>query len=419
VRELDLVTEYTGHPYDPVLGVYYARARMYDAADRRFMAVDLVRGNLAATQSLNRYVYVVNNPITLIDFTGLEPELVGGAKISVGSNKISNVYVDIVNAKAVYYVDYKEALKAFGVDKALKSAKFVEVAKLLILTVQNQFANPFGDPPAVYAFSYYSIDNLTLIDFEYFQKLMCEAGWNYEWTSDKPGNVGRLKVVELPASVEKGAFVTKDQIHRIGYYIRQKMSARNRWELLPDEDVVEMNRILVKYRIDDIDQIRHFLAQVFKETATGLLENGDFRDRDLKSSNSVANWDDPRASAHAGDGNLYRGAGYLQLTLKTNYYRFASQMKAESIGDGQKVFDEIINGGTSIISDKYPWESAGWVWINDVTGGWGSPQNNYLNGKANKKTTDAIVSDITRSIKGSSSSASERKKYYDIISMVI
>ena len=43
VRELDLVTQYTVHPYDQVLGVYYASARIYDAADRRFMAVDCVR----------------------------------------------------------------------------------------------------------------------------------------------------------------------------------------------------------------------------------------------------------------------------------------------------------------------------------------------------------------------------------------
>ena len=39
-RELDLVTEFTGHSWDPVLGMYYARARMYDAANRRFTAVD-------------------------------------------------------------------------------------------------------------------------------------------------------------------------------------------------------------------------------------------------------------------------------------------------------------------------------------------------------------------------------------------
>ena len=39
VRELDLVQNYTGHPADMVLGVYYAKARIYDAADRRFMQV--------------------------------------------------------------------------------------------------------------------------------------------------------------------------------------------------------------------------------------------------------------------------------------------------------------------------------------------------------------------------------------------
>jgi len=42
-RELDLVTDFTGHFFDPVLGIYYARARMYDAANRRFMAIDPIK----------------------------------------------------------------------------------------------------------------------------------------------------------------------------------------------------------------------------------------------------------------------------------------------------------------------------------------------------------------------------------------
>jgi len=33
-RELDLVNDYTGHPYDMVLGAYYAKARMYDAENQ-------------------------------------------------------------------------------------------------------------------------------------------------------------------------------------------------------------------------------------------------------------------------------------------------------------------------------------------------------------------------------------------------
>jgi RHS repeat-associated protein len=31
---------YTGHRYDEILGVYFAQARMYDAADKRFLASD-------------------------------------------------------------------------------------------------------------------------------------------------------------------------------------------------------------------------------------------------------------------------------------------------------------------------------------------------------------------------------------------
>ena len=35
VRELDLEQNYTGHPADMVLGVYYAKARVYDAVSTR------------------------------------------------------------------------------------------------------------------------------------------------------------------------------------------------------------------------------------------------------------------------------------------------------------------------------------------------------------------------------------------------
>ena len=70
-RELDLVTEYTGHLYDPILGVYYARARMYDASDRRFMAVDGVKGIIAQPATLVQYTYVLDNPLIYIDQTGL------------------------------------------------------------------------------------------------------------------------------------------------------------------------------------------------------------------------------------------------------------------------------------------------------------------------------------------------------------
>lgn len=94
VRELDLVQSYTGHPYDMVLGIYFAEARMYDAADRRFMSKDSYRGKLYNPLSLNVYVYVLNNPLLYIDPDGYEPVLIGHVYIIEGTYKgDASIYV--------------------------------------------------------------------------------------------------------------------------------------------------------------------------------------------------------------------------------------------------------------------------------------------------------------------------------------
>jgi RHS repeat-associated protein len=66
VRELsDLVTNYTVHLYDQVLDLYFAQARMYDAGDRRFTAVDPIK------DSTNWYACCDNNPVRFFDPSGL------------------------------------------------------------------------------------------------------------------------------------------------------------------------------------------------------------------------------------------------------------------------------------------------------------------------------------------------------------
>ena len=72
-RELDMAVEYTGHAWDAVLGVYFAQARMYDAANKRFMATDLVKGTVAYPMTLVPYVYVLDNPLKYVDTWGLIP----------------------------------------------------------------------------------------------------------------------------------------------------------------------------------------------------------------------------------------------------------------------------------------------------------------------------------------------------------
>ena len=64
-------TEYTVHPYDPLLGVYYAKARMYDPANSRMLSVDPVKGTISNPQTMNQYIYCLDNPINYIDPAGL------------------------------------------------------------------------------------------------------------------------------------------------------------------------------------------------------------------------------------------------------------------------------------------------------------------------------------------------------------
>jgi len=79
-RELDLVKNFTGHDFDAVLNMYYAKARMYDAENRRFVSMDPIldgtRYDLKdyTTEAVNftAYVYVKDNPLRWVDPLGLE-----------------------------------------------------------------------------------------------------------------------------------------------------------------------------------------------------------------------------------------------------------------------------------------------------------------------------------------------------------
>ena len=62
---------YTGHDWDDVLGMFYAKARFYDPAAKRFVAMDPVKGNVTDPMSLVPYIYCVDNPLKYVDPLGL------------------------------------------------------------------------------------------------------------------------------------------------------------------------------------------------------------------------------------------------------------------------------------------------------------------------------------------------------------
>jgi RHS repeat-associated protein len=63
---------YTGEQWDASAGLVFLRARYYQPATGRFLSKDLWTGDQLWPQALNPYVYVVNNPINLIDPSGLQ-----------------------------------------------------------------------------------------------------------------------------------------------------------------------------------------------------------------------------------------------------------------------------------------------------------------------------------------------------------
>ncbi|MDR1439319.1 MAG: DUF6531 domain-containing protein [Clostridiales bacterium] len=106
-------TEYTVHVYDPVLGLYYAKARMYDAENRRFVSADpawsfenVLKMEIKALgeistpiptaiellQTENLYAYAINNPIAFVDRTGENiDDIIYGASLAIDDNQFGGL----------------------------------------------------------------------------------------------------------------------------------------------------------------------------------------------------------------------------------------------------------------------------------------------------------------------------------------
>jgi RHS repeat-associated protein len=64
--------KYAGEILDSETGLYYLRARYYDAVSGRFLGEDSFEGKIANPLSLNGYTYCINNPILYTDPSGHE-----------------------------------------------------------------------------------------------------------------------------------------------------------------------------------------------------------------------------------------------------------------------------------------------------------------------------------------------------------
>jgi RHS repeat-associated protein len=191
VRELDLVQDYTGHPYDMVLGLYYAKARMYDADDRRFMAVDPVKGWIGNPQTLVQYTYCLNNPIIFIDPLGLDLIWItaeGSAPVNfplIGEIKFGHTSALVQDSNDEWHYFYWGASHAIlekidGFDYTLDNGYTYKVDPMGDLNNFNLWLESVLRPheykgTADYTKATYIKGDYTKA-YEYFKKLICRFG---------------------------------------------------------------------------------------------------------------------------------------------------------------------------------------------------------------------------------------------------
>ncbi len=91
--------KFTGQEWDAEYGLYYYGARYYDPKLARFISADTIVPNPRDPQALNRYSYVLNNPLLYIDPSGHGGEEKGTGYFLSSCNKKLSKRQDYINRR--------------------------------------------------------------------------------------------------------------------------------------------------------------------------------------------------------------------------------------------------------------------------------------------------------------------------------
>lgn len=166
--------------------------------------------------------------------------------------------------------------------------------------------------------------------------------------------------------------VTESQLNQIGWssaYISKSM-------------LNDLNSCLERYHITTRSRLCHFISQCSHESGAGKWTT------ELASGKAYEGRAD-LGNIYPGDGPKFKGAGYIQLTGRYNYTKFANE-----IGD-----PEIVNQGCTYVAAHYPWTSAGFWW-----------DNNKMNALCD---TNPTVEAVTRRVNGGTNGLADRQMYYN------
>ena len=162
--------------------------------------------------------------------------------------------------------------------------------------------------------------------------------------------------------------VTMQQMNSIGWKLSEK-------------ELTELNNCLSKYEITTKNRLCHFISQISHESCCGKYKE------ELADGSAYEGRID-LGNTSAGDGKKYKGAGYIQLTGRNNYYKFSMDMNDPKIMDG-----------VTYVAANYPASSAGYWWF-----------SNSMNHLCDSGYT---VEQITKRVNGGYNGLADRKKYYE------
>ena len=197
---------------------------------------------------------------------------------------------------------------------------------------------------------------------------------------------------ELDTIEETGnVFITKDLLNSIGYSEPR----------LTDSFMVDLNNTLDKFIIagstdeeKNKERIAKFLAQISVETGYGkaIIEQGNIEYFN-NTYGSVGTKESKMGDIVNEKTGLcrYCGAGYIQLSTRSNYAAFA-----KAIDD-----PEVLNQGVLYVAENYAWLSTGWWW-----------QSNGMN----KFIDDgATIAQVSKRVNGGTNGLKERTSVYNKI----
>lgn len=151
--------------------------------------------------------------------------------------------------------------------------------------------------------------------------------------------------------------------------------------LIADSEVAELNKCLEQFNITTPVRIRHFLSQTAHESGGGRWK------QELASGAAYEGRTD-LGNTQKGDGPRFKGAGYIQLTGRSNYQAFSNFIK-----------DPNVMQGCAYVAERYPFASAGFWWM-----------NNKMNALCDGNPT---VEQVTKRVNGGYNGLEDRRMYYN------